>query len=93
MGCHFPLQGIFSTQGLNLHLQHLLHWQADSLLLSHLGNKSAKYLVFAKYLCPYSSVQHTPKQKAVLHTTQRPRCAPGKGSQTYLPPLSQLRLL
>ena len=28
MGCHFLLQGIFSTQGSNLHL---LHWQADSL--------------------------------------------------------------
>ena len=27
-GCHFLLQGIFLTQGLNLHL---LHWQADSL--------------------------------------------------------------
>ena len=32
MGCHFILQGIFPTQGLN---SHLLHWQADSLLLSH----------------------------------------------------------
>ena len=31
-GCHFLLQGIFLTQGLN---SHLLHWQADSLLLSH----------------------------------------------------------
>ena len=28
MGCQFLLQGIFPTQGLNLHL---LHWQADSL--------------------------------------------------------------
>ena len=31
-GCHFLLQGIFPTQGSN---PHLLHWQADSLLLSH----------------------------------------------------------
>ena len=31
---HFLLQGIFPTQGLNLHL---LHQQVDSLLLSHLG--------------------------------------------------------
>ena len=29
-GCHFLLQGIFLTQGSNLHL---LHWQADSLPL------------------------------------------------------------
>ena len=30
------LQGIFPTQGWNLHL---LHWQADSLPLSHQGSK------------------------------------------------------
>ena len=35
MGCHALLQGIFPTQGLNLRL---LHWQADSLLLCHLGS-------------------------------------------------------
>ena len=28
--------GIFLTQGLNPHLLHLLHWQADSLPLHHL---------------------------------------------------------
>ena len=32
MGCHFLLQGIFPTQGLN---PHLLQWQADYLPLSH----------------------------------------------------------
>ena len=31
VGCHFLLQGIFSTQGSN---PHLLHWQADTLSLS-----------------------------------------------------------
>ena len=30
-GCHFLLQGIFPTQGLNPSLLHLLHWQVDSL--------------------------------------------------------------
>ena len=30
VGCHFLLQGIFLTKGLNLHLLHLLHHQADS---------------------------------------------------------------
>ena len=35
MDCHFTLQGIFPTQGLNLCL---LHWQANSLPLSHLGS-------------------------------------------------------
>ena len=38
VGGHFLLQGIFLTQGLNLHLQHFLHWQEDSLPLSHVGS-------------------------------------------------------
>ena len=38
MGWYFLLQGIFLIQGWNLHLLHLLHWQADSLSLSHLGS-------------------------------------------------------
>ena len=29
VGCHFLLQTIFPTQGLNSHLLHLLHWQMD----------------------------------------------------------------
>ena len=37
VGCHFFLQGIFASQGLNLPLLHLLHWQADSLPLAPLG--------------------------------------------------------
>ena len=41
VGCHGLLQGIFPTQGLNPCLLHHLHWQADSLPLSHLG--SPKY--------------------------------------------------
>ena len=36
--CHFLLQGIFPTQGSNPHLLHVLHWQVDSLPLSHLGS-------------------------------------------------------
>ena len=35
VSCHFLLQGIFLTQGSN---PGLLHWQADSLPLSHLGS-------------------------------------------------------
>ena len=38
VGCHFLLQSIFQTQGSNPCLSHLLHWQADSLPLSHLGS-------------------------------------------------------
>ena len=40
VGCHFLLQGIFLTQGSNLSLLHLLHWQAGSLPLCHLGSPS-----------------------------------------------------
>ena len=40
MGCRLLLQGIFQTQGSNLCLLHLLHWQADSLPLYHLGSPS-----------------------------------------------------
>ena len=42
-GSHFLFQGIFPTQGLNLCL---LHWQADSLPLCHLGN-------IYMYVCVY----------------------------------------
>ena len=38
VGCHSLLQGIFPTQGLTPRPLHLLHWQADSLPLSHLGS-------------------------------------------------------
>ena len=33
VGCYSLFQGIFPTQGQNLDLLHLLHWQADSLSL------------------------------------------------------------
>ena len=42
MGCHFLLQGIIPTQGLNPGLLCLLHWQADSLPLSHLWSLKRK---------------------------------------------------
>ena len=40
VGCHFLLQGIFPTQGLNLCLLRLLHQQANSLPLHHLYYKA-----------------------------------------------------
>ena len=50
-GLHFLLQGIFLTQGSN---KHLLHWQADSLPLSHqespfVGEKASKSKLSLKY--------------------------------------------
>ena len=38
VGCHFLLQGIFPTQGSNLCLLCLLHWQVGPLPLSHQGS-------------------------------------------------------
>ena len=42
-GHHFLLQAIFPTQGLNLHLLCLLHWQADSLPLAPPGKPHTDY--------------------------------------------------
>ena len=38
VGCHFLLQRIFSTQGQNPRLRHILHQQVGSLPLNHLGS-------------------------------------------------------
>ena len=45
LGCHFLLQGISLTQGLNPRLLYLLHWQVGSLPLHHLRstNKEVAY--------------------------------------------------
>ena len=40
VGCNFLLQGIFLIKRSNPYLLRLLHWQVDSLLLSHLGSYS-----------------------------------------------------
>ena len=48
-GCHFLLQGIFPIQGLNWSI---LHWQADSSPLSHLGspkNRAFKLIELFKF--------------------------------------------
>ena len=42
MGCHFLLQRMFPTQGLNPRLLHLLHCWADSLSLSHLRSQELR---------------------------------------------------
>ena len=41
-GLPFP-PGILSNQGLNPHILYLLHWQADSLPLSHLGSPVIRF--------------------------------------------------
>ena len=56
MGGHFLLQGIFQTQGSNLHLLHLLHWQMGSLSPGkcYLGN-------------PYEFWEHTIKPVGIAN--------------------------
>ena len=44
VGCHALLQGIFQTQGLNLHLLCLLHWQVGSLPLVPSGKPKSSCL-------------------------------------------------
>ena len=49
VGCHLLLQGILPTQGSN---PHFLHWQVDSLPLSHLGHPSSiTYISLNSQVC------------------------------------------
>ena len=50
VGCRALLQGIFLTQGLNLHLFYLLHWQVGSLPVMPLGKR-----LFMLYFNLYTS--------------------------------------
>ena len=44
VSCHALLQGIFPTQGSNLHFLHLLHWQVGSLSLVPPGNPDNQHI-------------------------------------------------
>ena len=56
VACHFLLQGIFLTQGLNPHLLHLLHWQVDSFPLHHTGSPKKKpYTHLLNWICGWSN--------------------------------------
>ena len=46
VGCHALLQGIFLTQGWNLHLLCLLHWKAGSLPLVAFGKSLIPISIF-----------------------------------------------
>ena len=60
VGCHAVLQGLFPTQGSNLHLLHLLHWQAGSLPLA-LPGKPKSYTKKEKktHIIVNDSAEHT----------------------------------
>ena len=49
-GLHFLLQGIFPTQGWNLSLLRLLHWQTNSLPLTPPGQPHIISIVIKDYI-------------------------------------------
>ena len=49
IGCHFLLQCVFLTQGSNLHLPCLLHWQAGSLPLGTMRKQQITSSMKKKY--------------------------------------------
>ena len=73
-GLHFLLQGVFPTQGWN---PRILHWQVDSLLLSHLGRPMVRYtgidfywkfliiryIYFLSYNFSHNNISHLCKQQ------------------------------
>ena len=64
MGCHFLLHGIFQTQGWNLHLLHLLYWQADSLPLVPPGKPEVSLLLLLSH---FSRVQLCATPETAAH--------------------------
>ena len=66
VGCHFLCQGIFPTQGSNLCLLCLLHWQPDSLPLSHLGNSGTRW----PHPCHHHYYHHSSLRQRLTCTRQ-----------------------
>jgi len=67
-GLHLLLQGIFLAQELNLHLLHLLHWQDDSLPLSHLENLAILEILLNQIMnIPDSNMIRFPCIKGLWH--------------------------
>ena len=75
VSCYALLQGIFPIQGSNLHLLCLLHWQVDSLSLSHLGSPKLTYVQFSSVaqlcLTLYDLMNHGMPGLPVHHQLQK----------------------
>ena len=81
-GCHALLQGIFPTQGSNLQLLHLLHWQEGSLPLAPPGETQEKITVWwICSRCPEGGGRET-KDEAVVKVQ-------GSSSQGTVPTVSE----
>ena len=81
VGCHFLLQGISPTQGWNLHI---LHWQMDSLPLSHQGSPFHKLASAISFSLTPASNQ--PKNAIVFTPASFPEAI---SSFPFLPPRLQ----
>ena len=71
VGCHFFLQRIFQTQGLNPHLVSLLHLQADSLPLAPPGKLRSCFLFKSKGLVREGNSW---SKSAALNSARQPEC-------------------
>ena len=67
VGSHALLQGIFPAQGWNPHLLCLLHWQVDSLLLSHQGSPKLSLGAWKNTQRPRGEARTPPKEKQPAH--------------------------
>ena len=81
VGCHFLLQGIFPTQGLQPHILNLLHWQVSSLLLSPptLSGKRKKFISVIFIFFPPSLIPKLHVMTTVTSATN----AEGSQAQPY----------
>ena len=75
VGYHFLPQGIFPTQGPCPHLLQLLHGQADSLPLSHLGSKQLYFnsVQFSHSVVSDSLRPREPQHARPPHSSPTPR--------------------
>ena len=73
VSCHSFLQGIFLTQGLNLCLLNLLHWQVDSLSVAPSGNPCKEVLEVQSLVFQTPTVQEDEtdlKYQSTMFTTE-----------------------
>ena len=84
VGCRALLQGIFPTQGSNLHLLRLLNWQAGSLLPVPPGNDCAHLFPIPRLvMAPWCQLEISSSvQKAVVFTPKNWQMIQIKNTQT-----------
>ena len=85
-GCHFLLQG-FSRQGSNLRLLHLLHGQASSLPLPHLGSPLPPGSEPKAGPAPLQGWKTGSGERSPRHARPRGTCEPSRPTSSTLGPL------